>query len=300
MFYRQPAFEKKNKMLKGALHSHTTRSDGDFTPEDLIKTYHEHGYDFVAITDHRIYNYKNYVTEFPMTIIPGFEFDNVFDENKGYRQFHTVALGDEKGKGNGYEQDQTMHSGTARNQEEYQKYLDQIHENGNMTFYCHPEYSATPSRYFDKMQGDFAMEIYNSGSHVYADMDKDAAYWDELLGQGKRLFGVATDDTHTKFEICHAWVMVNAENNVSSILEALKNGAFYSSTGPEIFDFCIEDNKVIVECSNAKLVRLHCDKHPNDRAISHDGKLNLAKFGIDDLKTKDVFIDVEEYGDFVK
>jgi len=39
--------------LKGCLHCHTTKSDGNLPPEELIKKYREEGFDFVAVTDHR-------------------------------------------------------------------------------------------------------------------------------------------------------------------------------------------------------------------------------------------------------
>ena len=83
-------------------------------------------------------------------------------------------------------------AGTAKDQFEYQVHLDDIHAKKNLTIYCHPEWSSTPARYFEKMQGNFAMEIWNSGCAIEDDMDIDAAYWDELLGQGIRIFGVAT------------------------------------------------------------------------------------------------------------
>src|SRR5215203_140780 len=38
--------------LKGNLHTHTLESDGDSTPADVVRWYAEHGYDFLAITDH--------------------------------------------------------------------------------------------------------------------------------------------------------------------------------------------------------------------------------------------------------
>jgi hypothetical protein len=43
--------------------------------------------------------------------------------------------------------------------------------------------------------------------------------------------------------------MVNAEKNVSSILEALKDGEFYATCGPEIYDFYIENGYVHISCS---------------------------------------------------
>ena len=77
-------------------------------------------------------------------------------------------------------------------------------------------------------------------------MDMNAAYWDEILGQGQQIFGVATDDGHAMDQHCKGWVMVNAENTFSSILRALQQGAFYSSGGPVIDDFYIEDGLSLI------------------------------------------------------
>ena len=65
-------------MLKGGLHCHTTRTDGEGTPEEVIRLHKDNGYDFLAITDHRLYNYKNFAPDTGITIIPGVEFDNIF------------------------------------------------------------------------------------------------------------------------------------------------------------------------------------------------------------------------------
>lgn len=272
---RQAAFIEKNKALKGGLHCHTTRSDGQMTPEDAMKMYKENGYDFLAITDHRFYNYINFVPGLGLTIIPGMEFDNgeSIPCRHGFRTYHTVCIGPSKEDGNGFEQDVLLDSADAPTQEAYQPYLDEIHAKKNLTIYCHPEWSSTPARYFEKLKDNFAMEIWNSGVAIECDMDKDAAYWDELLGQNIRIYGVATDDSHWAGHNCKGWVMVNAENNVNSILKALKNGAFYSSCGPEIYDFYIQDGKVIIDCSPVKKIRIHSDGHPTRICEDPEGKL---------------------------
>ena len=227
---RQQAFINKNKMLKGGLHCHTTRSDGKGTPEEVEALHKENGYDFLAITDHRRYNYRDFAPELDLLIIPGMEFDNgsiPFDG--GRRCFHTVCVGPHKEDGNKflqYEESEKLTPAVAMDQEAYQPYLDDIHASKNLTVYCHPEWSATPARYFDKMKGNFAMEIWNSGSVIDCDMDKDAAYWDELLGEGVKIYGVATDDGHTMDQHCKGWVMVNAEKDVNSVLAALEAGEF--------------------------------------------------------------------------
>lgn len=124
------------------------------------------------------------------------------------------------------------------------------------------------------------MEIWNSGCAILCEMDRDASYWDELLGMGKRIWGVATDDCHGVAETCKGYVMVNAENDVKSILKALEDGAFYSSCGPEIFDFYVEDGKAIVECSPAAKVRFHSDMHPTRIVFADNGEMTRAEFDL--------------------
>lgn len=282
---QQQAFWGKEKMLKGGLHCHTTRSDGLCTPEEVIRFHYQKGYDFLALTDHRIYNFKNFAPEVPITIIPGMEFDNTFERGKGFRCFHTVCIGSTQENGNGYTQDELLETGNAKNQEEYQSYLDDIHAKGNLTIYCHPEWSSTPTHYFEKQKGNFAMEIWNSGCAMSYDMDTDAAYWDEILGKGKVIYGVATDDGHAMSHHCNGWVMVRAENNVNAILDALKNGAFYSSCGPEIYNFYVEDDKAIVDCSSAAKVRFHSDMHPTRIVKSADGMLTHAELDLNSYRT---------------
>lgn len=153
------------------------------------------------------------------------EFDNTFEMGKGVRCFHTVCIGPKEG--NGYEQDECLASGKAKNQEEYQSYLDDIHAKNNLTVCCHPQWCSTPARYFENLKGNFAMEIWNSACAIHYHMDNDAAYWDEILGQGKVIYGVAADDAHGMTELGKGWVMVRAENNVNAILDALRNGAFF-------------------------------------------------------------------------
>src|SRR5688572_14587857 len=38
--------------FKGNTHTHTLNSDGDSSPDEVVKWYREHGYNFVVITDH--------------------------------------------------------------------------------------------------------------------------------------------------------------------------------------------------------------------------------------------------------
>ena len=276
---RQQAFIHKRKMLKGGLHCHTTRSDGRLSPEETIRLHVENGYDFLALTDHRCYNYANYGNA-PITILPGMEMDRNF-ETYGVHCFHTVAIGPSREDGNGFEQDQRFESGVIQKPEDYQPVLDWLHANNNLTFYCHPEWSSTPAREFENLEGNFAMEVWNTGCVMENEMDRNAPYWDEILGQGKRIFGVATDDGHAPDQHCKGWVMVNADNRIDAILEALQAGAFYSSCGPQIHDFYVDDDNVaVVECSPCKFISFICFGNPSRIVRDENGLITRAEMKI--------------------
>jgi hypothetical protein len=280
MIIRQDAFGGNVPMLKGALHCHTTRSDGKCTPEEVLQLHKEHNYDFVAITDHRRYNRQHFAPETGITIIPGMEFDSAIEYGHGFRCFHTVCIGPND-ETNPYEQDQRFQSGRTPTQEEYQPYLDQLHKDAQMTIHCHPEWSGTPARYFEKLKGNFAMEIWNTGCAIEDNMDTNAACWDELLDQFIKIYGVATDDGHQPYQHCGGWVMVNAENNVPAILDALKNGRFYSSCGPKIYDFYIEDDVAHIVTDPCAMIQFVSACHPLRVTRSKDGSLTHAELKID-------------------
>ena len=81
MIVRQAAFGGSEKLLKGNTHTHTTRSDGACTPEETIHIYAEKGYDFLALTDHSVYNFTNFAPESGVLILPGTERDDAFPDS---------------------------------------------------------------------------------------------------------------------------------------------------------------------------------------------------------------------------
>lgn len=270
---RQQAFEKKIPMLKGGLHCHTTRSDGKVEPGDVIRLHKQNGYDFLALTDHRKYNFKNYAPETDMLIIPGMEMDRMLPNDGVGMCFHTVILGREKKDGNPFEQDQVFETGHINNAAEYQQQvLDPMYRAGQMAFYCHPEWSCTPYTSYKDMEGIFGIEVWNSGCVIEDNDDVNAPGWDDILRLGKKWYGLAVDDGHPIYQHCHGWVRVAAEKNVDSVLQALKNGEFYASCGPEIYDFYLDDdNNAVIECSEAVRVRFITGNYPTQMINAEKG-----------------------------
>ena len=275
---RQSAFTGTQPLLKGNLHTHTTRSDGKGTPSEVIALYEKNGYDFLALTDHRVYNLKNHLEGSRITIIPGMEMDYNIAPIHPIHCFHTVWIGPDAGK-NPYCQDQRFQGGMElKDQYALQPHLDQAHADHQLTIYCHPQWSGTFVREFENLQGNFAFELWNSISAINHGCDTNNGFlWDEMLMQGKRIYGVASDDGHDMSHHCHGWVRVKAPNTVDGILTALQNGDFYASTGPEIFDFYIDDEGVgRLRCSPCAQIRFICGARIMHRLHDPAGALTEA------------------------
>jgi len=67
-------------------------------------------------------------------------------------------------------------------------------------------------------------------------------------------------------------VMVKAPSqSVKDLLTALKNGAFYSSCGPVIRDFYVEDGKAHLIAEGSVEVQFHYYRHPGIRVRAIPG-----------------------------
>ena len=62
------------RWYKGNLHSHTTNSDGVWTPEQSAKNYRDAGYSFLCFSDHDLYtDYRRELGKKNFLILPGVE-----------------------------------------------------------------------------------------------------------------------------------------------------------------------------------------------------------------------------------
>lgn len=254
MLIHQAAFEGNGPMLKGNLHCHTTRSDAISSPETVIRQYAAMGYDFLALTDHRFYNYVNYAPDTGLLVLPGMELDADLP-GPGCHCVHLVSLGPERENGNGFSQDQRFESEEADSAAGVLPLLRCIQAANNLPVFCHPEWSGNTSQEILALADISLMEIWNSGCAVENGLDTHAAYWDEVLCAGRKMFGVATDDGHKPHQNGLGYIRVRAEKTPASILDALRCGAFYASCGPEIYDFYLEDDKAVIFCSPAEVIR---------------------------------------------
>jgi len=245
-------FSAPGSFFKGNLHCHSTRSDGHLTPEKICDLYRREGYDFISLTEHFLEQYN-----YPITDTTAFRTDNFTtlsgaelhgDSLHNGNPWHIVAVG--------LPQD----FAPIPLDTPVKEILARANKAGAFTVLAHPgwyglsEDDVANAGYFD------AIEIFNGGCADDNDSAENAYFIDVLLGKGMDFSLLAVDDAHIpgdKIDYNLGWVMVKAENNNSrEILEALKNGSFYSSTGPLIHDVRIEGDEIIVVCSPAERVFL--------------------------------------------
>ena len=94
-----------------------------------MRIYADHGYDFLAHTDHRRYNRTNHLPETGLTVIPGMEIDfgSITEgepDDGGFRTMHTVVSGPDD-ETNGYADEAVFTYHDTADQTGFQKHLDE-------------------------------------------------------------------------------------------------------------------------------------------------------------------------------
>ena len=243
-------FNNNGKFFKGNLHGHSDLSDGKLTPEEVCRTYIEKGYDFISITDHFLgmFNYPIAVPKLNIenfTVIPGAELHTSTMENG--ELWHMLALGLNT-KFTPPLQPNFLINNKSENIESLSLRLS---EAGAFVSLTHPEWNGMTLQDTLKLKEVHAIEIYNHGCAIECDRGSGIAALDQALNQGKQLNIIATDDSHFHIDDAFGgWVMVKSEvNSEASILEALKNGNYYSSQGPDFKNIKVKEGRLEVSCS---------------------------------------------------
>jgi len=136
-----------------------------------------------------------------------------------------------------------------------QSCVDAVLALGGMPFFAHPYWCGQTPEEIAPVQGVLGLEVYNSVCERMDGLGIASAYWDAVLSKGKRLWGLAVDDTHWRHgEVGVGFVMVRAPAlTEAAIFDALRQGRFYASTGPKI-----EDLRVVRDANGQPALRVTC------------------------------------------
>ncbi len=234
-------FVAPGNWYKGSLHIHSTVSDGELTPAEVIQWYRNQEYHFLALTDHDYVSEAKSITDDFITL-SGVEVGGT-DPQAGL--YHLVALG-------------LPSSGPLKLDgmtKSMQGAVNQLQKAGGLVFLAHPYWSGQMSKDLLSLENCIGQEIYNGSCEVDTCRGLATVHWDDLLACGRRLWGLATDDAHWRSRPKDAgkgWVWVKSTAlKQDAILQALKQGHFYASSDPKIYDLRLDPNhgEISVRCS---------------------------------------------------
>ena len=240
----QPTPATSLRWYKGNTHTHTLNSDGDSTPDEVVRWYRDHRYDFLVLTDH------NFLTDVSaLNALHGA--DEKFLVIKGEEvstRFGTAPL-----HINGLDVSRKVDPIGAGSSiaDTLQKNIDAIRMAGGVPHINHPNFGwAITADDLAAVRNTRLFEVFNA--HPMVNNEGGSGHpsleqmWDALLSRGILLFGLATDDAH-EFKKLHdlsssrpgvGWVMVRAEKlEARAIVGALDRGDFYASTGVQLADY---------------------------------------------------------------
>ena len=244
----------EGRWYKGNLHTHSTVSDGTQTPEERARIYQQHGYSFLALTDHNVFaSYPELCTP-DFLILPGTERD-ALNKYENYFCLHAVGIS-EKSVPEKVEQQLPRYSALDPNKP-WQELIDEMREAGQMVILAHPLWSRNTPEQFEKLDGYVGIEVYNHLCEVDSHTGRADYFIDCCLRAGRKVLLFAQDDCHSISSINNrqdtfgGWIQVKApELTHEALIRSIKAGSFYASTGPEIYDFGIDDQgKVYIDCS---------------------------------------------------
>jgi hypothetical protein len=241
------------RWYKGNTHTHTLNSDGDSTPDEVVRWYREHGYQFLVLTDHNF-----------LTSVEGLNglhgADDQFLVVKGEEV--TDRLGDKSLHINGLDVNARVPpQGGASVADALQRNVDAIRRANGIPHINHPNYTWAITRgELQQVRNNRLFEIFNGHPHVNnlggGGVPGMEEVWDAILSDGTLLYGIAVDDAHVFKQPGNpnvpgpgrGWVVIRAPRlEPRSLLEALERGEFYASTGVELEDYQANALKITVK-----------------------------------------------------
>lgn len=252
-------FPQTGRWFKGNLHSHTTRTDGMCPPDQQIRDYASHGYDFLAITDHNVIDSHRPSQEPPLCLVPGWERD-IRHASDNTACIHLVGL-----------LSTPAQETPVREVRRYdclevpdQQLIDEMRADGQFVILAHPRWSRMTPDDVLALTGFDAIEVFNTGCERLMHAGHAGLYWDLLLQSGRRVWGIACDDTHgktRKSDRFGGWVMVRTECcEPAQILAAMRKGTYYLSQGPQILDWGVRDGSLYFCCEPCR--EIHVTTYP--------------------------------------
>jgi hypothetical protein len=277
-------FTSSGRFWRGNLHTHSTRSDGHLPPDEVCAFYRKAGYDFLALTDHFMERYGFPITDTRPYRTTGFTTLLGAELHTGEAEFgqlwHILSVG--------------LPPDFAPNMpgETGPEIAARALAAGCFVAAAHPAWYGLTEADIRSLGAIHAVEIFNGTAIDHNDKADSWYVLDLLLRRGARYSACATDDAHfnpERRDSLRGWVNVKCDKlEPEALLEALKAGDYYSSTGPQIHDIQIAaGDKLTVRCSPAD--RIWLTGHGALAFAAHGQELTEAEFSLKPFADSDCF-----------
>ena len=234
--------------LRGNLHTHTTNSDGEYSPQEVIEKYAKFGYDFLMISDHDRYTSTEDYAKLKangMILIPG----NEISANGT----HLLHVNPDRLVDPSPPRQESIRAATAG-----RGFVIVPHLNALDVFDHLPQHTCVEKVTLEQLRewiGYLGIEIYNGETNRYPGNAYATDKWDILLSEGRRVWGFANDDTHLPNTLFLGWnVTYVKERTAQAVVDALEAGRFYASTGVIINDIQVDGMRIRIETENAERI----------------------------------------------
>lgn len=235
-------FEDGMPFFKGNLHCHSTLSDGDLSPQEVVECYRSLGYAFLALTDHRRLSPASHMDK-GMLLLSGIE----MDYSLAGEALHIIGIG---------MRPEYAHSKSGRLGP--QECINGMRRHGGQAILAHPAWSLNTLATLTSLQNLTAAEVYNSVSTYPWNGDRadSSLLLDQAATHGSPYGFVASDDSHHyQGEAGRAFTMVQApELSAQAILASMEAGRFYASQGPRFEQITLTEEELVVHCSPVETV----------------------------------------------
>ncbi|MGE5359993.1 MAG: CehA/McbA family metallohydrolase [Bacteroidales bacterium] len=230
------------RWFKGNTHTHTVNSDGDSTPDAVVTWYREQRYHFLVITDHNFVTPVDalnalHAADGRFLVMAG---EEVTDQAAG-KPVHLNVVGSRGVL-------VTPQGGTTP-ADALRRDVEAMRDAGGLIQINHPnfEWALSPGDMLGAGRAN-VIEVFNGHPQVNnlggGGAAGSEAIWDSMLGAGQRIYAVASDDEHELKRVSRqaanpgrGWVMVRAAAlTQAAILDAMRRGDFYATTGVELSD----------------------------------------------------------------
>lgn len=276
--------------FKANLHTHTTVSDGKYTPEEVKEIYKSRGYQILAFTDHEKFIPHQELNDTDFLALDSYELSiTETDPGKKAECYHLnlfakdpenplrLSVPAEAGQVWETEEKQLLFNHRADRQysvEYANRVIAAANKMGFLVAYNHPTWSQQEYPDYIGLKGLWGMEVYNHTCVCLGYEEYNDRVYQDLLCQGNGLFPVASDDFHHFKHGAPAggWVMVGAEQlEYTAVIKALEQGDFYASTGPQIHSLTLEGTTLRLRCSEAASVTIRSHRRQAARFLPEEG-----------------------------